>query len=83
MTSSAKDKKVIFCCYTNQELSSGLQSFDEDHNIMSKGEGFRLGSSFTTKTVMIGIFVWMCAFSWYEWGFGPTFKQLSYWVIIL
>lgn len=50
---------------------------------MAKGQGYRFGTSFTSKAIMIGINFAMTAYSVLMEGFTLTFSQLSYWVIVI
>ena len=50
---------------------------------MATGKGFGLGTSFTTKAIMIGINLAMLSFSLINWGVFATLQQLTNWVLIL
>lgn len=69
--------------YTREELTSTLQCFKEDHKLVAEGKGFRLGSPFTIKAVMIGINLAMLTFSLTEWGWDSTMSALTNWALIL
>ena len=61
----------------------GPLDFRHDHRLMLSGKGFRCGTSFTVKAVLVGILSFLCFASIVMYGVWLLTKQMSYWGLFL
>ena len=74
-----EDEDVKMCCYTKRSLSKDLQSFSRDHELLKQGNGFTLGSPFTTKAVLVGILLWINFYIAITYNLLGCAKELTHW----
>ena len=81
--SSSKTKGGCWC-YTDEELSSDLQSFAKDHELIKSGKGTASWTSpFIIKPLAFGVLLWVNTYAMCVWSWIAMAEELTHWTLWL